>query len=61
MLHCIGQLRTLSQLCLSLPCNSLLGLLWNHTLHVLTTATKQQGCSSRHYQKLQFAVKVSGT
>ncbi|XP_006018342.2 protein unc-13 homolog D [Alligator sinensis] len=37
--------------------NSLLGLLWNHTLHVLTTATKQQGCSSRHYQKLQFAVK----
>uniref|UniRef100_A0A7M4EG45 Unc-13 homolog D n=1 Tax=Crocodylus porosus TaxID=8502 RepID=A0A7M4EG45_CROPO len=37
--------------------NSLLGLLWKHTLHVLTTATKQQGCSSRYYQKLQFALK----
>ncbi|XP_067403881.1 protein unc-13 homolog D [Emydura macquarii macquarii] len=38
--------------------NSLLDLLWSHTLHVLTAAASQQFSSSRYYKKLQFALQT---
>ncbi|XP_042310648.1 LOW QUALITY PROTEIN: protein unc-13 homolog D [Sceloporus undulatus] len=37
--------------------NSLLGLLWNHTLELLKGAAKQKAGNLRHFRKLQFALQ----